>query len=183
MGARHGRRETPRDLEISNLSVGPVAADQWDIVAWLWQAYRQDLATVVSGWPYADGRYQYQELGRFPSADGAGYLAWKPHPNTGQAAPIGFTIIDGLRGPRRSVVAFWVAPAARRIGVGRALGLHVLARHPAPWTIAFQHNNAGAGHFWRRTADEAFGIGCWSEEQRPVPGRPEAPPDHWIETT
>jgi hypothetical protein len=65
---------------------------------------------------------------------------------------------------------------------GRLLALDVLARHPGHWTIAFQHHNTGAGAFWRRTADEAFGSG-WAEEERPVPGRPEVAADHWIETT
>jgi hypothetical protein len=23
---------------------------------------------------------------------------------------------------------------------------------------------------------------AWTEEERPVPGKPEVPPDHWIET-
>src|ERR1035437_3476932 len=68
-------------------------------------------------------------------------------------------------------------------GQGRTLALDVLARFPGPWTMAFQHDNTGAGDFWRRTADAAFGNGRWSEEQRSVPGRPAAPPDHWIETT
>lgn len=108
-------------------------------------------------------------------------MAWRPHPNTGEDAPIGFAIVDGLRGERRSIAAFWVAPAVRGNGVGRILALEVLARHPAPWTIAFQHENTGAGHFWRRTADAAFGNG-WSEEQRAVPGRPDVPADHWIDT-
>ena len=182
MAAAQDRSGTPRDLRSSNITVVPVADDQWGIVAWLWQAYRQDLATVVSGLPYADGRYQCQELSQFPSADGAGYIAWRPHPNSGEDAPIGFAIINGLQGLRRSVAGFWVAPAARRNGAGSTLALDVLARHPGPWTIAFQHNNADAGDFWRRTADAAFGSGGWSEEQRPVPGKPEVPPDHWIET-
>ncbi len=181
--AAHNRSEPLRDLTTANLTVVPVADDQWGIVAWLWQAYRQDLATVVSGLPYADGRYQCRQLGQYPSADGAGYIAWRPHPNTGEDAPIGFAIIDGLPGLRRSVVAFWVAPAARRNGAGRTLALDVLARHQGPWTIAFQHDNAGAGDFRRHIADAAFGRGKWSEDQRPVPGRPEAPPDHWIENT
>ena len=76
-----------------------------------------------------------------------------------------------------------MAPVARRNGAGRTLALAVLARHPGPWTIAFQHENADAADFWRRTADAAFGSGSWSEKQRPVPGKPDAPPDHWIETT
>ena len=104
MVAAQNHSGTPRDLT-SKLTVVPVADDQWGIVAWLWQAYRHDLATVVNG------------------------------------------------------------------------------LHPGPWTIAFQHDNTGGGDFWRRTADAAFGNSCWSEEQRPVPGKPAVPPDHWIETT
>ena len=183
MGAAQDHSGTPRAPTTSNLTVVPVADDQWGIVAWLWQAYRQDLATVVNGLPYADGRYQCRQLSYFPSVDGAGYIAWRAHPNTGEAAPIGFAIIDGVQGPQRSVVAFWVAPAARRHGVGGTLAIDVLTRHPGPWTIAFQQDNAGAGDFWRRIADAAFGRDGWSEEQRPVPGRPDVPPDHWIETT
>ena len=132
MVAAQNHSGTPRDLTTSNLIVVPVADDQWGIVAWLWQAYRQDLATAVNGLPYADGHYQCRELIRFPSADGAGYIAWRPHPNPGEEAPTGFAIIDGLQGPRRSVAGFWVAPAARRSGAGRTLALDVLARHPGP---------------------------------------------------
>lgn len=42
--------------------VHPVAPEQWEIVAWLWQCFRHDLALIVSGLPYADGRYQTQGL-------------------------------------------------------------------------------------------------------------------------
>jgi hypothetical protein len=133
MVAAQNHSGTPRDLTTSNLLAVPVADDQWGIiVAWLWQAYSQDLATAVNGLPYADGHYQCRELSRFPSADGAGYIAWRPHPNPGEEAPTGFAIIDGLQGPRRSVAGFWVAPAARRNGAGRTLALDVLARHPGP---------------------------------------------------
>ena len=59
------------------------------IVAWLWQAFRHDLAAIVNGLPYPDGRYQAAPLKRFPSPDGAGYLAWRAHPNTGADAPSG----------------------------------------------------------------------------------------------
>lgn len=175
----HG--DSARVLSTSDLAIVPVADDQWSIIAWLWQAYRSDMADVVNGLPYADGRYQYRQLAQFPSPDGAGYIAWRPHPNTGEDAPIGFALIDGLQRERRSVAAFWVAPTARRNGTGRLLALDVLVRHPGPWRIAFQDANAAAGVFWRRVADAAF-RDHWSEEQRPVPGRPDVPADHWIET-
>jgi predicted acetyltransferase len=166
----------------ADVSVRRAADDQWGIVAWLWQAYRHDLATIVNGLPYADGRYQAAQLERFPSADGAGYLAWRAHPKTGEDAPIGFAVVDGLQSERRSVVAFWVAPVVRREGVGRGLAMDVLSRHEGPWSIGFQHENVGAGVFWREVADAVFGPGRWSEVQRPVPGLPDVPPDHFIES-
>jgi predicted acetyltransferase len=164
------------------VSVRPVADDQWPIVAWLWQLFRHDLATIVNGLPYADGRYQAGPLARFPSDDGVGYLAWRPHPKTGEDAPIGFALIDGLTGDQRSVPGFWVTPVLRREGIGRRLAVEALSRHDGPWSIGFQHDNASAGRFWREVADAVFGPGRWSEEQRPVPGRPDVPPDHFIES-
>jgi GNAT superfamily N-acetyltransferase len=104
-----------------DVSIRPVSDGQWAIVAWLWQLFRHDLATIVNGLPYADGRYQAAQLEHFPSPDGAGYLAWRAHPKTGEDAPVGFAVIDGLESGRRSVVAFWVAPVVRRDGIGRRL--------------------------------------------------------------
>lgn len=166
----------------AGLSIAGVSDGQWEIVAWLWQAFRHDLALIVNGLPYADGRYQAAELSQYPSASGAGYLAWRPHPKTGENAPVGFALIDGLHGSQRSIPGFWVAPAARRDGIGRTLAIDVLSRHPGPWSIGFQHDNLGAGVFWRTVAGIAFGADRWTEILRPVPGRPDVPPDHFIES-
>jgi len=57
--------------------------------------------------------------------------------------------------------------------------LNILVRHPGPWQIGFQHENYAAGHFWRHVADLAFD-GNWTETTEAVPGRPAAPPDHFI---
>lgn len=160
----------------------PVADDQWGVVAWLWQAFRQDLAPVVHALPYADGRYQARTLDAFPGPDGAGYLAWQPHPVTGEEAPVGFALVSGLTGERRMLAALWVATAVRRTGAGRELALDVLARHDGPWTVAWQHDNEAAGCFWRRVATDAFGAEGWTEQVRAVPNRPQVPPDHWIES-
>ncbi|HEV7174921.1 MAG TPA: GNAT family N-acetyltransferase [Solirubrobacteraceae bacterium] len=166
----------------ADVRIAAVADDQWGIVAWLWQAFRHDLAPIVNGLPYADGRYQAAELKKYPSASGAGYLAWRPHPKTGEDAPVGFAVVDGLHSNRRSITGFWVGPTVRRDGVGRTLAVDVIARHEGPWMIGFQHDNVGAGAFWRAVADAVFGTGCWSETLRPVPGRSDAPPDHFIES-
>jgi hypothetical protein len=125
------------------MRIEPVADEQWTIVAWLRQAFRHDLALIVNGLPYADGRYQ---------------------------AAV------------RSIAAFRVPPAVRGQGVGGALAIEVLRRHAGPWSIGFQHDNHAAGAFWRGVADTVFGPGNWSEIQRAVPGLPDVPPDHFIDS-
>ncbi len=164
-------------------TIRPVADDEWDIVAWLWQAYRSDLAPVVRGLPYADGRYSRGPLDGYPGPDRVGYLAWQPHPNTGSDAPVGFALVS-REGDRWHMDAFWTAPVARRGGLGFELASYVVDRHPGPWAIAFQRDNDAATGFWRRVATELFGPEgeAWTEAQRPVPGKPEVPPDRWIET-
>lgn len=161
--------------------VRPVAEDQWEIVAWLWQAFREDLADIVNGLPYADGRYRHARLADYPGPDRAGYLAWAPHPNTGEDAPVALALVRGLGSERHALAEFWVAPAARRTGVGRTFALDVLGRHPGAWEVAFQRDNARAARFWRGVARAAWGEG-WTETEEPVPGRPDVAPDHWIRT-
>jgi hypothetical protein len=175
-----GPSDSSPDTPIADFRVRAVPDDEWEIVAWLWQAYRNDLSDVVKGLPYANGRYQSARLARYPSPNAAGYLAWRAHPTTGEDAPIAFAVIEGLVGDRRSIEGFWVAPAARREGTGRKFALDVLSRHEGPWTIVFQHDNVGASHFWRSVAEVAFGSGRWSEEERAVPGLPDVPPDHFV---
>lgn len=110
------RSENGRE-SADGVSVRPVSDDQLEIVAWLWQLFRHDLATIVGGLPHADGRYQARPLQAFPSSDGAGYLAWRAHPKAVVDAPVGFAIVDGLQGDRRSVVGLWVAPVVRGSGI------------------------------------------------------------------
>jgi predicted acetyltransferase len=159
-----------------------VRDDEWGVVAWLWQAFREDVSPIVHGLPYADGRFSARPLEGFPSADGVGYLATRAHPNTGEEAPVAFALVDGVTGRRRSIAGFWVAPPLRRGGLGAALALAVVAHHPGAWEIGFQQDNAAAGAFWRRVADIAFGAGGWDETEAPVPNRPLAPPDRFIRT-
>lgn len=123
-------------------------------------------------------------LDEYPAPDRVGYLAWQPHPSTGEDAPVGFALVSGLGGPRHHVDAFWTAPTARRGGLGLRLASYVVGRHPGAWAIAFQDDNIAAGHFWRRVADALFGPeneAC-TEERRSVPGKPDVSSDHWIES-
>lgn len=165
-----------------SLDVRPVGDDEWPVVAWLWQAFRTDMSPVVNGLPYADGRFAHGPLDGYPAADREGWLLRSPHPNTGEPAPIGFALVRGLGAARRTVDAFWLVSTLRRTGAARAFALDVLGRYDGPWELAFQRDNVVAGRFWRGVAEAAW-PGRWSEEQRPVPDRPDVPPDHWISTT
>jgi predicted acetyltransferase len=55
----------------------------------------------------------------------------------------------------------------------------LFALHPGEWDIAFQESNAAAGRFWRGVAS-AVAADSWHEERRPVPGKPDVPPDVWL---
>ena len=76
----------------------------------------------------------------------------------------------------------FVVRAVRRLGVGRTAALHTLAGHGGRWEVAFQEENHGAARFWRRVADDAVSeLGARTREQlRPVPGKPQVPPDTWL---
>jgi hypothetical protein len=167
---------------VAALDVRPVRDQEWDVLSWLWQCFRHDLALAVSALPYPDGCYQTEDLPRSPGEDHVAYLAWRPHPRTDEPAPVAFALVTGLEGGRRNFAALWVAPVARRDGLGQEVALNVVDRHRGPWSIAFHHENSTAGHFWRRVADLAFGGAGWQEERRAVPHRPDVPRDHWIDS-
>lgn len=162
------------------LQLEPIKDSEWEVLRWLWQLFRHDLATVTDAYPYGDGRYQSRILDATPSPDLAGYIVWRPHPKTGERAPVAFALVDGLTADRRSIAGFWVLPKLRRTGLGRELALEVLRTHRTPWLIGFQHNNLPAGPFWRAVADAAFGVKQWTETRSPIAARPDEPADHII---
>jgi len=50
--------------------------------------------------------------------------------------------------------SFFIVRGARRTGIGLQTIQELVAQHPGPWEVAFQDDNAPAGHFWRRVASE-----------------------------
>ena len=66
--------------------------------------------------------------------------------------------------------------------MGRAAAVATFTAYPGPWSVAFQDYNPGARAFWESVAD-LVAQGDWSSEQRPVPGKPELPPDTWMTLT
>lgn len=158
----------------SALCLEPVDDQNRPVVERLWQLYRHDMSSFLGSLPDPAGCYT---PGRLPSyfddADRCGYLL------TSGSQLAGFAFVIGTKSEPRIMGDFFVVRALRRGGVGRAAARAVLAAHPGDWEVPFQEVNAGAARFWRQLATELVGDG-WSEEARPVPGKPQVPPDRWI---
>ncbi|MDL2079747.1 GNAT family N-acetyltransferase [Streptomyces sp. GXMU-J15] len=140
----------------------------------LWLLFRHDMSEFSGALPNPDGTYRRERLQAALSQDD-----WAPYLLTSGRSPVGLACVRGLTGPVRVLSSFFVVRAARRSGLGLRAVREVVAAHPGPWEIAFQDSNAGAVAFWRRVATELVGD-AWTEEHRPVPGRPDLPPDTWI---
>ena len=168
----------------ADLALRPILAEDRPVVERLWQLYRHDLSEFrgqhdPSGFretlPMEDGTFNARGLLPYvqENADRAAYLF-----QIG-ARPVGFASICGLASEPLLVAEFFVVRGARRQGVGRAAVQKLLALHPGAWEIPFQEHNVAAACFWRGVATSVGGDAA-REERRPVPGKPQVPPDVWI---
>jgi predicted acetyltransferase len=140
----------------------------------LWQLYRHDLSEFRDYLPDEDGLYETGRLSAFfDDPDRGGYLI---HAGRGLA---GLALIRGLAQEPRVMGEFFVVRAARRQRVGHEAAARLLRLHPGRWEIAFQEENPGAARFWRRVAADVA-ADAYREERRPVPGKPQIPPDTWL---
>jgi predicted acetyltransferase len=155
--------------------VRPATAGDHEALTHLWLLFRHDLSAFTGALPDSRGRFRDERL----RAALAGEPGWAAHVLRLGDAPAGFALVRGLDAEARVLSAFFVVAGARRRGVGLAGAIAVLRAHPGPWEVAFQDANAPAVAFWRRVATTAAGT-AWTEERRPVPGRPDLPPDVWI---
>ncbi|NJP67804.1 GNAT family N-acetyltransferase [Streptomyces sp. ventii] len=143
----------------------------------LWQMFRHDLSEFDRSRPLPDGSFGRERLrAALVEPDREALLIVHEERVTG------FALVRGLLGPCRVMSGFFVVRTARRTGVGAGAAHRLTAAHPGPWEIPFQEDNTAAGRFWRRVARRAA-PGRWTEERRPVPGRPDLPPDTWIRLT
>jgi hypothetical protein len=170
----------------------PVAADQLPVLQNLAQLYRHDLAAFRDSYPDEAGRFRDGCLAEDQDdPDRRAYLVdvrlGEPGPTSSRSAGqqwqlAGFALVRGVEAGPRLLGEFFVVRSVRRLGVGRAAALAVLAAHPGQWLIPFQEENPRAARFWRQLATEVAGD-SWREERRPVPDKPWIPPDVWLSLT
>ena len=158
-----------------DVTVRRATADDRQTVERLWLLFRHDLSEFGGQLPSPDGTFRSERLDAAFTDSGD----WAPYLFTVGEHPVGFAFVRALTGPKRVLNSFFVVRGLRRTGIGLHAVREVIARHPGPWEIAFQDENAAAARFWRRVADE-IAPDAWTEERRPVVGRPDLPPDVWI---
>jgi predicted acetyltransferase len=140
----------------------------------LWLMFRHDLSEFRGQLPNPDGTFRDERLrAAFSDPGWAAYFLMRDD------RPAGLALIRGLTSPTRILSSLFVVRGARRAGIGLRAVQELVAAHPGRWEVPFQDDNAAAARFWRRTATEIAGA-AWLEERRPVPGRPDLPPDVWI---
>ena len=159
---------------MSEVSVRLATEADRTVVERLWLMFRHDLSEWRGTLPSPDGTFSSDRLQVALTDDD-----WAPYLLTSGEHPVGLAFVRALTGPARVLNTFFVVRGVRRTGIGLRAVREVVSKHPGPWEVPFQDNNAAAVGFWRRVATEIAGD-AWTEERRPVPGRPEVPPDVWI---
>ncbi|NJQ06681.1 GNAT family N-acetyltransferase [Streptomyces lonarensis] len=152
----------------------PAGTDDRPGLAALWQMFRHELSDFDHSRPAADGAFGRERLDAALTEPDRELVLIEQ-----DGRVVGFAAVRGLLGPCRVVSAFFVVRTARRAGIGGRAADALLRARPGPWEIPFQQVNAAAVVFWRGVAERAA-PGAWHEERRPVPGRPDLPPDVWI---
>jgi predicted acetyltransferase len=163
---------------MSDLAVRRVETGDRVAMERLYLMFRHDLSEFQGQLPRPDGSYRSEWLENALTGhpEWAGYIF-----HTGEN-PAGFCLMRALQHPVHVLNSFFIVRPLRRAGLGLRAVQQVLANHPGPCEVAFQDNNATAVAFWRRVAATHSGPD-WTEQLRPVQGKPEARPDTWITFT
>jgi len=140
----------------------------------LWLMFRHDLSGFRGVLPNPDGTFRSERLrAAVDNPDWMAYLLMYDD------RPVGLALVRGLTSLSRVLSGFFVVRGLRRRGIGRSAVRELFNQHPGRWHVAFQDDNVAAVRFWRRVATDVAGD-AWTEERRPVPGKPHLPPDVWI---
>ncbi|KUN89455.1 acetyltransferase [Streptomyces bungoensis] len=162
------------ETSVPAASVRPATPEDRPVVDRLWLMFRHDMSEFAQALPAPDGTFRADRVEHAFTGPG-----WAPYLLACGGCPAGLAFVRGLDGPVRVLNSFFVVRGARRRGLGLWFAREVLSRHPGPWEIAHQQDNQGAACFWERVATDVA-PGAWTREPRPVPDRPDLPPDVWI---
>ncbi len=140
----------------------------------LYQFYRHDMSAHVDAHLSGEGLFRDRRLRALrESVDAEVWLARLA------GEPVGFVLVDHPAGGPSTIGDFFLVRRVRGRGRGRELARWALRRHPGPWAIAFQASNEAAERLWTSVAGD-LADGEVRRESRPVPHRPDAPPDQWL---
>jgi len=159
---------------LAPVHVVPAGPELAQVLERLWLLFRHDLSEFTGGLPFADATYRSERLALALSDD-----TWAAYLFRLGEVPVGFALVRSIDQEPFVLNSFFVVRGARRSGVGRDAVRQVILPRPGRWTVAFQDTNPGAVAFWRRVA--ADHDPDWTEQLRPVPERPDLPPDSWID--
>jgi predicted acetyltransferase len=140
----------------------------------LWALFRHDMSRYSGALPDRDGCFRQERLDAAFNTAG-----WRAYRMTLGSAPVGLAIVRALETDEHVMSSFFLVNGARRAGLGLNAARFIIRQHPGAWAVAYQEANQPAAQFWRRVATDAVGKD-WTEEQRPVPGRNDLPPDTWV---
>ncbi|RKS74694.1 putative acetyltransferase [Actinomadura pelletieri DSM 43383] len=159
---------------MSGLLVRRADAADRPVLERLWLMFAHDISPFHDLLPQPDGTFRSDRLDAAFRDPG-----WTAYLIKDGETPLGFAVVRGLKDQTRVMNSFFVVRGARRTGVGLRGVREVITAHPGHWEIPFQDDNDAAARFWRRVA-ATLAPDAWTEERRPIPGRPHLSPDVWI---
>ena len=139
----------------------------------LWLLFQHDLSAFTHALPDSDGSYRSERL--HMALSDPGWHAWVL---LAGRRPIGFALSRAMNTSTHVLNSFFAVAPARRAGLGTAFARTVVTHPPGTWAVAHQDVNEAAARFWSRLA--ASLDPHWTIERRPVPGKPDLPPDTWV---
>lgn len=168
---------SPRSYLSTSTSISPARASDHAALHRLWQLFRHDMSQTDGALPSPDGRYRTERLDTALSDD----TTWQAWILRADDHPIGLCVIRNLDQPVRVLNSFFVIAAVRRARVGTAFARTVLRSYPGRWTMAYQDANTSAARFWPTVAETVDSAA--THQHRAVPGRPDLPPESWLNFT
>lgn len=159
---------------MSEPSIRPVGPGDRSALERLWPLFQHDLSEFTGALPDARGGFRRERLDL-----ALGDPAWRPYLFRLGEVPAGFALVRALDEEERVLSSFFLLRPVRGRGHGLAAAARVLRAHPGRWAVYYQEANRAAAAFWPRVAAEVGAPG-WEADERPVPGRPDLPPDRVV---